>query len=173
MSRNINHSSPARELQLDSSADDIEERSGNYATWMMDELFFWFSSFTDSETYQQPKNDTGFARFAILTHFLHLRDPVKNVRLRKKICYTIVLCVPASSPFSRNSVRLISIIISYLSHSLNSEMIINNMIFIFDRLSCSMELATSCRDGGTFYFVFVEKCGDSAIPWRRNFFSKK
>lgn len=33
---------------------------------------------------------------------------------------------------------------SHINYLLNSEMIINNMIFIFDRLSCSITMATSC-----------------------------
>jgi hypothetical protein len=74
--------------------------------------------------------------------FLNLRAPLKNVRLKKYV--TRSQPMSHRHRLSRNSAFLISII-SYLSHSLNSEMIINNMIFIFDRLSCSIELATSCR----------------------------
>ena len=64
----------------------------------------------------------------------------------------------------KNLAFLISII-SYLSHSLNSEIIINNMIFIFDRLSCSIELATSCR---VCCFRRRKMCY-SAFSWRRSF----
>lgn len=70
--------------------------------------------------------------------------------------------------------RILISIIYYLSHSLNSEkMIINNMIFIFDRFSCLIVLATSCCDQLDEEMRWIEK---SVIPRYRGmekFFLKR